>query len=705
MNSISESTAELRRRDRNAALLCAVSILINLLVSRLASLLELPLYLDSIGTILAATLGGMLPGVVAGFVTNLLKGLWDLSSIYYIPINIGLALVTAYFSYRNDILRFPHMLLPLLALALVGGFIGSLLTWYLNGSVFIGGPLAEQFLERGLPPFSAQIGGDFVLDLADKAISLAAVLLLLKLLPKSLLESFSRMRLRALSDISKVRGLSLRTKVILLISGLMLIVAIAVTGITITLFNDSILKENEKLAYSAARVAAGAFDADRVPEYIELGEKAEGYAESEALLSRIAESADQIDYVYVYQIREDGCHVVLDPDTAAGPGDDPGDVVEFDEAFLAVLPALLEGSEIDPIISNEKFGWLLSVYQPVYDSQGTCQCYVGVDISMPRLLAEERVFQMQMISLFLGFSMLVTALGLWLAEYNVIRPVNSIAAVTAAFARRGSDMHHEGLARIRSLNVRTGDEIENLYQAIASTTEEVVQNIVDIQRKNDQITRMQSGLIMVLADMVESRDKCTGNHVRNTASYVRLILNRMREKGMHPDILTDEYIDDVVSSAPLHDAGKIKVPDALLNKPGKLTDEEFALMKQHTSAGGEIIDSAIEQVGGGAPGYLIEAKKLTVYHHERWDGKGYPYGIMGEEIPLSARVMAVADVFDALVSRRSYKDGLPFEKAVSIIREEAGTHFDPEVVEVFLECQDEARMISEAANLKSAKEY
>ena len=232
-----------------------------------------------------------------------------------------------------------------------------------------------------------------------------------------------------------------------------------------------------------------------------------------------------------------------------------------------------------------------------------------------------------------------------------------------------------------------------------------MQNLIDIQRQNAQITRLQSGLIMVLADMVESRDKCTGNHVRNTASYVRLILEHMQKKGLYPDILTDAYIEDVVSSAPLHDVGKIQVPDALLNKPGKLTDEEFALMKQHTVAGGEIIDSAIEQVADASSGYLNEARKLTVYHHERWDGKGYPCGIKGEEIPLSARVMAVADVFDALVSRRSYKEGFPVDKALSIIREESGTHFDPEVVEAFLECESEARAIAEAATIKSAKEY
>ena len=685
--------------------LSAVGILLNVLPSLLVSKLGLPLYLDSIGTILSAAAGGIVPGTIAAFLTNLIKGFWDLSSVYYIPINILLALLTAFLAPRKMLTRFPGMLLAVICFALAGGVIGGVLTWYLNGSVFGGSVLSSRLLESGFSPFLAQIGGDFLYDLADKAISLAAVILLLRMLPQHFVDSFSSDSLSLILGQVKVRKLSLHTKVMLLIAGLMLFVGIAVTGITLSLFHNSILDENADFAYSAARLAADAFDADRVSEYLEKGEAAEGYLESEAALARIVESADNIDYVYVYQIREDGCHVVLDPDTAAGPGDDPGDVVAFDEAFLGVLDTLLKGGEIDPIISNEKYGWLLSVYLPVTDSRGVCQCYVGVDVSMPRLHATERVFQTEMISLFLGFSMLITVLAIWLADNSVIRPINDMAAATTAFASRSVGIQEDDLAVINALDIRTGDEIENLYRAIASTTAEVVQNVVDIQHKNDQITRLQSGLIMVLADMVESRDKCTGNHVRNTASYVNLILQRMREKGEHPALLTDEYIHDVVSSAPLHDVGKITVPDALLNKPGKLTEEEFAIMKQHTVAGGEIIDNAIDLVADANSQYLNEAKKLTLYHHERWDGKGYPYGIRGEDIPLSARVMAVADVFDALVSRRSYKEGFPPDKAFSIIQEESGTHFDPDVVQAFLDCRPQATAIANAATVKNTKEY
>jgi response regulator RpfG family c-di-GMP phosphodiesterase len=153
---------------------------------------------------------------------------------------------------------------------------------------------------------------------------------------------------------------------------------------------------------------------------------------------------------------------------------------------------------------------------------------------------------------------------------------------------------------------------------------------------------------------------------------------------------------DVETSAPLHDVGKISISDTILNKPGKLTDEEFELMKTHTTAGKEIMEKVIDRVQG--ENYLKEARNMAAYHHEKWDGSGYPEGLYGEVIPLSARVMAVADVFDALSSKRVYKDAMPFEKAMSIIEEGSGTHFDPKCVEVFLESQKEVKTVLKKYN-------
>ncbi|MBO7485167.1 MAG: HD domain-containing protein [Spirochaetaceae bacterium] len=209
------------------------------------------------------------------------------------------------------------------------------------------------------------------------------------------------------------------------------------------------------------------------------------------------------------------------------------------------------------------------------------------------------------------------------------------------------------------------------------------------KKQNKSILRLQNGIILVMAELVESRDKRTGSHLRKTAEYVRIIIEQMKKHGVYTDQLTDTFIQDVIHSAPLHDIGKIHVPDAILNKPGKLTDEEYEEIKKHTTAGRDIINSAIEMMSEENSGYLKEARTLAYCHHEKWDGTGYPQGLSGEQIPLSARIMAIADMFDALMSERSYKQVYSFEEAMDIIKKESGTHFDPHIAEVFVSAGNE----------------
>ncbi|MBP3266598.1 MAG: HD domain-containing protein, partial [Clostridiales bacterium] len=262
-------------------------------------------------------------------------------------------------------------------------------------------------------------------------------------------------------------------------------------------------------------------------------------------------------------------------------------------------------------------------------------------------------------------------------------PVAGMTRYAEEIAYMDDSIYEQKLKKMESLDVRTGDELELLYNALCKMTGDTVRQMNDLKRQSDEISKMQNGLIVLMADMVESRDSDTGAHIQKTAAYVRIILNGLKRNGYYIEKLTPKYMSDVEMSAPLHDIGKINIPDAVLNKPGKLTDEEFAIMKSHTTAGRDIIAKAISTVEGDT--YLKEALNMAAYHHERWDGRGYPEGLHGEVIPLSARVMSVADVFDALVSPRIYKPPFPLEKALDIIREGAGAQFDPKCVEVFME--------------------
>ena len=204
------------------------------------------------------------------------------------------------------------------------------------------------------------------------------------------------------------------------------------------------------------------------------------------------------------------------------------------------------------------------------------------------------------------------------------------------------------------------------------TQQDMVQELTE---SNDQIHSMQQNVLIGVADLIESRDHNTGTHVKNTANYVELLANAAMEEGIYKETLSERYVKMTVRAAPLHDVGKIAIPDSILQKPGKLTDEEFEIMKSHAPEGGRIIRDLLDGITDNE--YLQIAFEVANYHHEKWDGSGYPVGLKGEEIPVCARLMAIADVYDALTMERVYKKAFPAEKALAIIEEDSGKHFDP----------------------------
>ena len=301
-------------------------------------------------------------------------------------------------------------------------------------------------------------------------------------------------------------------------------------------------------------------------------------------------------------------------------------------------------------------------------------------------------FVAKVMSLFLGFFVIVIALCIWFAKYHLTYPIDAMTFAAAQFHYNSDKEIDESVDYLKGLEVKTGDEIENLYSVLTKTISDTAFYIEDIKKKGEQIEKLQSGLIYILADMVESRDKCTGDHIKKTAGYVRLILDLLKENEVYPGQVNDEFIQSVINSAPLHDVGKIKVSDLILNKTSRLDDDEYTKMKQHTLFGKDVIERA-KSLSPGSD-YLDEALNLALYHHEKWDGTGYPSGLKGEEIPLSARIMAVSDVFDALLSTRSYKKPFTFEQAMDIIKEGSGTSFDPNIVKLFVENPERVKAIA-----------
>lgn len=202
-----------------------------------------------------------------------------------------------------------------------------------------------------------------------------------------------------------------------------------------------------------------------------------------------------------------------------------------------------------------------------------------------------------------------------------------------------------------------------------------------VNEKTQTIENLQDTMVIGLAELVECRDGETGGHIKRTAKYLEILVKSMEEQRLYSDILTSDYVHNMIRSAPLHDIGKIGISDNVLLKQGSFDEAEREYMQQHTILGGRALQKVINSTDGES--FLYVAKDMALCHHEKWDGTGYPYGLYKEQIPLCARIMAIADVYDALTSKRPYKKPFTHEKAVQIILEGKGTQFDPDIVDIF----------------------
>ena len=255
------------------------------------------------------------------------------------------------------------------------------------------------------------------------------------------------------------------------------------------------------------------------------------------------------------------------------------------------------------------------------------------------------------------------------------------------------------LARVRThLRLREAgdllrDQNAHLENLVGRRTRDLEARTEELQARTADLQLSQDLTIVALGSIAETRDNETGNHIHRTRAYVKVMAKRLRQQPRHRDTLSDEQWKMIWKSAPLHDIGKVGIPDHILLKPGKLTVEEFEVMKRHPTIGRDALSDA-EMRMGAERSFLAAAKEIAYGHHEKWDGSGYPQGISGEAIPLAARLMALADVYDALISKRVYKPAWSHAAAVDMIREGRGKHFDPSLVDCFLQDADEFRYIA-----------
>ena len=471
--------------------LCVVGLLINLLLSNMVIKLKLPLYLDNVGSILVAALGGALPGMFVGFLTNLINSLNnDPLSMYYGILTAVIAFLAAQFSPWGYFKSLRGCTIMAICFAIIGGGVGSCMTWYLYGGGVgegISAPLVLMLTSWGLPDFLSQLLADLVLDVPDKYITVLCVYFLLQFVPDAWVEKLplgflymGAAKKQARPDAGWGKGYrrhSLSAKVV----SLLVITSVVISGAAIIIssgyYSDKLMAEYVNICKSASRQIAFQVDGNKVELYLREGEKAPGYLAAKAQIKGVLDSTTGLTYAYVYQIQEDGCHVIFDIDTQDMTAARVGEVEPFDEGFAKDKAALLAGEEVDPIVTNDKYGRLLTMYTPVKNTAGKTVAYAGADIAMGQFVQDMRVFIIKMLAMAFGITMLMCALAIWYADKIFIRPIETIVSQTEAFEKTQPEQWLESKAWQERRLVKSGDELEQLYNTVSRVQESISVNV------------------------------------------------------------------------------------------------------------------------------------------------------------------------------------------------------------------------------------
>ena len=514
--------------DGKIILICFAGLLLNLFGAVFAEVSDLPIYLDTSGTIFIAALGGYAPGIAVGFFTNLLKAVVEPSEMYFCSVNIFVAIFTAFFARKGFFDNFGKLLIIIPSLTFVTGTLDLFIADFLNSTNFT----------QSVNEFESSYTENLFNECFDKTFSTLLAFALLKLTPSNIKKLFGELgqRQAPLSEEMKrvvseqsYFSLSLRTKtlIILMLSSLFLSFSIAL--ISYLLFKSAAVDERIKTVDGMVTVAMSNINPYSVDNFIKFGREAKGYKETEEKLYSIKNSAVDAEFLYVYKVLEDGCHVVFDLNTGTLEGDKPGQVVELEKNLLPYKDDLLAGRPIPPIITDDEYGYLLTLYKPVYDGAGRCQCYVAVDFSMEPLVEYTHTFIIKLLALFAGCFVFIFAIGLSFVENNIILPVNTMAYCARNFSYDSLASREKNIESIKNLKIKTGDEIENLYRSLLRTTENFLRYFEHLQRAKVQVADMR--VKVVAMDEIAHKDSLTG--IKNKTAYSEeiAVLDKKISKG------------------------------------------------------------------------------------------------------------------------------------------------------------------------------
>ena len=679
----------------------------NVLLFFISNRLRLPFFLDTAGTLIAAALGGLFPGILTAVVSNTICAFIDSNSLYFMIINVLCAIYAAWFSRKYTFKKIGKTLIFALTAGVASGLIGGLLQMLLFDGVqnqIVSDIMIPMQDKLNLPDNLAFCIGNVLINVLDKILTTAGAFCVVSFAPESEVEivqnSGWRQRPLTVNELKSIRRwgrdvkFSSRLRMTLTLIGASLILVFIMGWIGISLYFE--VEENSEInsAWNTVKFTSTLMEPTIIRDVIQNGKNTDNYNNVKELLTTVRSNAYGIQNLYLIRPEEKGARFIVDlPSDIRPVAFGSGQIVAYEDVFTDTAKEILMGGTAGYIESRSLSYWKMTVFYPVKDTKDNVVCMVCADVSLAYMADYMRVFILKVAVILSGYFVLIVAYALWTTDVYSTYPISSMAEMLDRFSK-GDDSQEsldENVRKIRALDIRTGDETEKLFQSVCSMTLNQAEQMRSIRRLSDSTAKMQDGLIMTMADMVENRDLDMGAHIQKTTAFVRIILESLKKKGYYAEKLTPKFMSDVVRSAPLYDVGKIKVPDEILRKPGKLTDEEYEIIKTHAAEGKKIMDNAIGTSNGD--NYLKEARNMAAYHHERWDGTGYPDGLHGEVIPLSARIMAIADVFDDITSDRVYRKAYPLDEAIEIMKSYSGNIFDPKCLEAFLDAMPEIQVI------------
>ncbi len=500
-------------------LICFDALLLNLIGSFITHHFGMTIYLDTCGTIFISALGGYVPGIAVGFFTNVITSVFEPQQMYFCTVNILVAAYAAYFARKGFFKSIGKVAMLMLPLALMTSLSALMIYNLLNSTNFF----------ETVTQFHLNFVTTFLGEFLDKGLSLTVAFVLLKSIPKSTVAAFKLVgkrqapltdEMQQALDKRNYMSSSLRTKMLAILMVSSLFVSFSLSFISYLLFRDAAISDRIKTVDSMVVVILSELKPDKITEYIERGRSSEEYREIEETLYTIMNSNSYIQCIYVYRIEKDGCHVVFDLDTAIERADSPGEIVPLDYTVEKYKDDLIAGRPIPPIFSDDEYGKLLTMYKPLYDNNGKCQCYAIVDFSLEVMADSMRSFTIKLFALFTGCFIFIFVVGLWFVENNIILPVNSMAYCARNYAYDNPDARRKHFDRIRNLKISTGDEIENLYSALIRMTDNISMYLENLQIEKVRVENMK--LQVFAMDELAHKDSLTG--IKNKAAYNREIV-------------------------------------------------------------------------------------------------------------------------------------------------------------------------------------